>query len=346
MKHIAIYVRVFSKRQDTASQKPDLERWAAAQRQEVTWYSDKFTGKTMDRPGWNRLMRQVEAGKVSAIVVWRLDRLGRTAKGLTALFQELFEQKVNLVSLRDGIDLNTPAGRLMAKMLASVARYETEVRAERVLAGQAKARADGKRGGWHLRSRAEVVADSPGICGSERRFVRASVRISGRNRRIRPENGQMGRAVFSPCDDVDAITGTCSLPRARGEREERPSIRTNASNTLVDCVLDRVSGRSPSSSRCNSDLAFDPVSGMLYASHGPQLYIVDKATAQPTFVGSTTSTLSTPATRWTPCASSSMTSARTDRTHRPRRGRHGTWTIPAWRRDGGGQGRREVSFHA
>ena len=169
MKHIAIYVRVFSKRQDTASQKPDLERWAAAQRQEVTWYSDKFTGKTMDRPGWNRLMRQVEAGKVSAIVVWRLDRLGRTAKGLTALFQELFEQKVNLVSLRDGIDLNTPAGRLMAKMLASVARYETEVRAERVLAGQAKARADGKRGGWHLRSRAEGVADSPGICGSERR---------------------------------------------------------------------------------------------------------------------------------------------------------------------------------
>jgi len=54
MKHIAIYVRVFSKRQDTASQKPDLERWAAAQRQEITWYSDKFTGKTMDRPGWNR----------------------------------------------------------------------------------------------------------------------------------------------------------------------------------------------------------------------------------------------------------------------------------------------------
>jgi len=159
MKHIAVYVRVSSKQQDTASQKPDLERWAAAQRHEVTWYIDRFTGKTMDRPGWDRLMRHVQDGQVSAIVVWRLDRLGRTAKGLTALFHELFERKVNLISLRDGIDLNTPAGRLMANMLASVAQYETEVRAERVLAGQAKARADGKRWGGSEKGRRLKVTD-------------------------------------------------------------------------------------------------------------------------------------------------------------------------------------------
>jgi DNA invertase Pin-like site-specific DNA recombinase len=69
----------------------------------VKWYSDRFTGKTMDRPGWNRLMKHVQEGNVSAIVCWRLDRLGRTAKGLTALFHELYERKVNLVSLKDGI---------------------------------------------------------------------------------------------------------------------------------------------------------------------------------------------------------------------------------------------------
>jgi DNA invertase Pin-like site-specific DNA recombinase len=79
--------------------------------------------------------------------VWRLDRLGRTAKGLTALFDELAERKVNLVSLKDGLDLSTPAGRLMANVLASVAQYETEVRGERVAAGQAKARKDGKTWG-------------------------------------------------------------------------------------------------------------------------------------------------------------------------------------------------------
>src|SRR5215475_2569278 len=114
MRYIAIYLRVSSKQQDTASQKPDLDKWAGAQRQPIKWYSDKFTGKTMDRPGWNRLTEDMRAGRVSAIVCWRLDRLGRTARGLTALFADLAERRVNLVSLRDGIDLNTPAGRLMA----------------------------------------------------------------------------------------------------------------------------------------------------------------------------------------------------------------------------------------
>jgi DNA invertase Pin-like site-specific DNA recombinase len=84
---------------------------------------------------------------VSALVVWRLDRLGRTAKGLTALFDDLTTRKINLVSLKDGLDLATPAGRLMANVLASVAQYETEVRAERIVAGQAVARAKGVRFG-------------------------------------------------------------------------------------------------------------------------------------------------------------------------------------------------------
>lgn len=159
MKHIAIYSRVSSKHQNTASQKPDLERWANAQSQEVRWYSDKFTGKTMERPGWNRLMTEVRNGKVSTIVCWRLDRLGRTAKGLTALFAELTERRVNLVSLRDGIDLNTSAGRLLAHMLASVAQYETEVRAERVLAGQARARAEGRTWGGSKKGRRLKVTD-------------------------------------------------------------------------------------------------------------------------------------------------------------------------------------------
>lgn len=101
----------------------------------------------MDRPGWNKLWAAVERGEVSTIVVWRLDRLGRTARGLTALFAELQERGVNLVSLKDGIDLSTPVGRMMANMLASVAQYETEVRAERVLAGQQAARAKGKTWG-------------------------------------------------------------------------------------------------------------------------------------------------------------------------------------------------------
>jgi DNA invertase Pin-like site-specific DNA recombinase len=63
------------------------------------------------------------------------------------LFDELAERKVDLVSLRDGFSLSSPAGRLHARILASVAEYETEIRSERVAAGQAVARRNGKTWG-------------------------------------------------------------------------------------------------------------------------------------------------------------------------------------------------------
>jgi DNA invertase Pin-like site-specific DNA recombinase len=148
---IALYARVSGRSQDTKSQEPDLTHWAenlpTGQKGPIVWFRDKFTGRTMDRPGFSRMMAAVEAGQVGTIVVWRLDRLGRTAKGLTALFQDLRDRKVNLVSLRDGLNLRTPAGMLMANVLASVAAYETEIRRERVLAGQAVARERGVRFG-------------------------------------------------------------------------------------------------------------------------------------------------------------------------------------------------------
>jgi DNA invertase Pin-like site-specific DNA recombinase len=147
MKTVAIYVRVSSNGQDTKSQEPDLKRWVEAQDTPVTWFRDKASGKTMDRPGWAKLETAIRKGQVSAVVVWRIDRLGRTAKGLTALFDDLRERKVNLISMKEGLDLSTSAGRLMANVLASVAQFETEVRAERVRAGQAVARANGKRWG-------------------------------------------------------------------------------------------------------------------------------------------------------------------------------------------------------
>src|SRR3954469_9571096 len=144
VQHVAIYARVSSARQDLASQLPDLERWTTAQESEVRYYRDKFTGKTLDRPGWIKLQSAIDRGEVSKVVCWRLDRLGRTAKGLTALFADLTDRQIPLVSLKDGIDLSTASGRMLANVLASVAQFETELRAERVRAGQAAARASGK----------------------------------------------------------------------------------------------------------------------------------------------------------------------------------------------------------
>jgi len=162
-KYTVNYARVSSRQQDHASQLPDLERWTEAHDGPVRWYKDTFTGRTMDRPGMDKLLADLRAGKVERIVVWRLDRLGRTTRGLCALFDELRERKVDLVSLKDGFSLQSPAGRLHARILASVAEYETEVRSERVAAGQAVARRKGKtwggsKKGWRWKVTDEQVA--------------------------------------------------------------------------------------------------------------------------------------------------------------------------------------------
>jgi len=160
-KHDAVYVRVSSRAQDLRSQLPDLRAFAEREPEpkSVVWYTDKYTGKTMDRPGWKKLESAIRRGEVRRLVVWRLDRLGRTARGLTALFEELQQRSVGLISLREGLDLATPAGRLMAHVLASMAQYETELRGERVRAGQAAARAQGKRWGGSEKGRRVKVTD-------------------------------------------------------------------------------------------------------------------------------------------------------------------------------------------
>ena len=162
-KQTAIYTRVSTNQQTTRGQRAELQRWLKAQDPEklgaVRWYEDKASGKTMDRIGWQKLQAAIDAGQVRKLVVWRLDRLGRTAAGLCKLFEELQAKKVRLVSLRDNIDLGTASGRLIANMLASVAMYETEMRGERVRAGQQAAMAAGVRWGGSEKGRRYGVSD-------------------------------------------------------------------------------------------------------------------------------------------------------------------------------------------
>lgn len=145
MKTTAIYMRVSSVNgQKFDSQAEDLKKWVEINKPErVKFFEDKFTGVTMDRPAMQRLLGSLHKGEIGSIVCWRLDRLGRTAAGLTKLFEDLRHCGCNLISLKDNLDLSTPAGRLNANIIASVAAYETEVRAERVKAGQLAAKSKG-----------------------------------------------------------------------------------------------------------------------------------------------------------------------------------------------------------
>ncbi len=99
------------------------------------------------QPGIEKLEADVAAGRVGTVVVWRVDRLGRTAAGMLTFLEQLDAQGVKFVAVRDGFDSETPAGRLVRGVLAQVAAYEREVISERIRAGVAKAKAEGKRWG-------------------------------------------------------------------------------------------------------------------------------------------------------------------------------------------------------
>ena len=169
---IAIYVRVSSAGQDLAAQEPDLKAWTKTHRKgrRVVWYRDKFTGTTMKRPGMAKLEADVRAGKVGTVLVWRLDRVGRTAVELLSWLKDLELAGVEFVSVRDAIDTSTAAGKLLRTILAGFAEYEREVISERVRAGINKARAQGKR--WGGRAQGSRTKLTPKVL----RTIRASLR--------------------------------------------------------------------------------------------------------------------------------------------------------------------------
>lgn len=106
---------------------------------------DKASGATVVRPGLERLMDILREGDV--LVVWRLDRLGRTLKHLIALVADLAEAGIGFVSLTESIDASTPAGKLIFHVFGALAEFERNVIRERTMAGLAAARARGRLGG-------------------------------------------------------------------------------------------------------------------------------------------------------------------------------------------------------
>lgn len=160
----AIYERVSTNQQSFESQHKDLERWVKTNEPEnPKFYKDKFTGRKASRPAIDKLLKDIKKGSVKTIVVWRLDRLGRNCSGLCQLFDLLKQYDCNLISLKDGIDLSTPTGLLVAQIISSIAQFEIETISQRIKAGQNAARANGKKWGgskkgWRKKEIAEKVS--------------------------------------------------------------------------------------------------------------------------------------------------------------------------------------------
>ena len=141
-----IYIRVSSLKQREASQLPDLKKWVEDHPHEkVIWYRDKFTGKTLRRPGWSQLQGDLRRG--DRVLVWKSDRLGRKAHEVLALAEELEKAGVMFESLTERLDFTTPLGRAALGVALVFAQLENENRTERVLAGQAAARDRGVKFG-------------------------------------------------------------------------------------------------------------------------------------------------------------------------------------------------------
>ena len=108
-------------------------------------FSDKASGTREDRVGLGQALSHLRAG--DALVVWKLDRLGRTVRQLVAFAGDLKLRGVEFRSLTDGIDTRTPAGRFFFHMMAALAEMERDLVRERTNAGLAAARARGRLGG-------------------------------------------------------------------------------------------------------------------------------------------------------------------------------------------------------
>jgi DNA invertase Pin-like site-specific DNA recombinase len=109
-------------------------------------YTDHgVSGSKESRPELNRLMIDAHRRRFDTILVWKIDRFGRSLKHLVNALADLGAYGVAFVSLRDNLDLSTPSGRLMFAVIGAMAEFERALIQERVKAGLRNARAKGKR---------------------------------------------------------------------------------------------------------------------------------------------------------------------------------------------------------
>ena len=143
---VAIYCRVSTEQQNTQLQLNELNTYVAQRGWEVfDIYEEKITGTNSNRPQLKRLFSDAKTSAFDIVLVWKLDRFARSLKDLLNLLETLEEQKIALVSVKDQIDLTTPAGRLMVQMLGAFAEFEASLIRERVRAGLQNAKRNGKK---------------------------------------------------------------------------------------------------------------------------------------------------------------------------------------------------------
>jgi DNA invertase Pin-like site-specific DNA recombinase len=145
-KRAAIYARVSTFEQTCENQLAELRKYAENRGWTAQEYLDEGVSGAKDRrPALDAMVRDARRRKFDVVVCWRLDRLGRNLKHLITLLEDFEALGVAFVSLAEGIDATTPAGRLQMHILGAIAEFERARIAERVKHGLARVRAEGRR---------------------------------------------------------------------------------------------------------------------------------------------------------------------------------------------------------
>lgn len=146
---VALYARVSTSngQQDPEVQLRELREYVGRREMQVIleYVDSGVSGSRESRPALDRLMSDARRRKFEAVLVWKIDRLGRSLKHLVVTLADLSALGVAFISLRDNLDLSTPSGRLMFQLIGAMAEFERALIQERVRAGLRYAKAKGKR---------------------------------------------------------------------------------------------------------------------------------------------------------------------------------------------------------
>src|SRR5580765_7037442 len=176
----AVYARVSTWEQEPENQLQELRRYAEARKWTAVEYIDRGVSGAKDRrPALDRLVGDARRRRFDVLVVWRLDRLGRNLKHLVTLLEDMQAVGIAFVSLGEGIDCTTAAGRLQLHVLAALAEFERARIAERVRAGLSRVRASGK----HLGRPAANLALAD-VMRTAHLSVRAAAQVLGVSRSV------------------------------------------------------------------------------------------------------------------------------------------------------------------
>lgn len=147
-KRVAVYARVSTvdKGQDPETQLLALREYAARRGFIlVGQYVDYASGRRDDRPQYQALFKAARTRQIDVVLVWRYDRFARSTQALVNAVKEFQHLGVDFISYQENIDTTTPQGELIFTVMASLAQFESALISERVKAGMARAKAQGRR---------------------------------------------------------------------------------------------------------------------------------------------------------------------------------------------------------